>query len=265
LTRALNEQVRRFARALGQARRGGAIGVHRSRVASRRIREILPLLDQPRLAQQVRRVAAALGAVRELDVTRTLLVTVAARYRWDADVVADVRARLDDDRADRHRHVLDELDRARSRALLRALRRAGVGATPEGPALESAVRAGVQRRAANLAVRLRELGMLYVPDRLHEVRIAAKKLRYSLETWRDVHRAPVARDIRTLTNLQALLGDLHDLQVLQAHLGEAPRGARKAEVQRMLADLERECRTLHARVITRSPAWLRLAERVSRP
>ena len=109
LTHALAEQVRRFSRALGRARRGDPTGVHQGRVASRRIREMLPLVaaaDETRARRtrrDVRRVAAALGAVRELDVTLGLLadranlaqeikvrvekLTAAARYRGDDDAV----------------------------------------------------------------------------------------------------------------------------------------------------------------------------------
>ena len=74
LTLAMAEQVQRFTRALARARRGEPTGVHQARVASRRIREILPLVETWELAgedesqrhrrrlKDVRRVAAALRA-----------------------------------------------------------------------------------------------------------------------------------------------------------------------------------------------------------
>jgi CHAD domain-containing protein len=120
-----------------------------------------------------------------------------------------------------------------------------------------------QSRATLLAATLQALGILYVPDRLHAVRLAAKKLRYSLETQRAVRRAAVARDIRTLTTMQEQLGQLHDLQILQDRLRRAPGPAHRVDLRRMNADIERECRALHARIIARVPAWLRMADRIA--
>lgn len=271
----MTEQVERFALALARARRGEPDGVHQARVASRRIREILPLIETWELADEeashrhrrrgkdVRRVAAGLGAVRELDVTLGLLSAAAVRHGWQAAVVADVLAGLEADRVGRLADLVEAVDRVGPRAFLRDLRRAGSGKAPPSTALELAMKTRRQARAAALADTLRVLGTLYVPDRLHAVRLAAKKLRYSLETQRTVRRAAVARDIRTLTAMQEQLGRLHDLQILQDRLGVAPRQAYRAELRRMTADIERECRALHARVIAKAQAWLAMADRLA--
>jgi len=275
LAQALDEQVRRFARAIGRARRSEVTGVHQARVASRRIREMLPLVGGPptgptsderrvrRTRRDVRRIAGALGAVRELDVTRGLLADEEARYAWAAAAVARLRLALDAERRVRHGEFIEALRETGSRALLRDLRRAVAGIAGEADALDQKLDARRRKRAASLALTLRELGTLYVPDRLHAVRVAGKKLRYSLETERAVRRSAVARDIRTLTVMQEHLGRLHDLQVLQDRLRAGARGADASELRRMGADLERECRALHARAITRAPAWLALADRVT--
>src|SRR5437870_11659999 len=54
---------------------GDAAALHQARVASRRIREALPLLAGParKLMRQVRRITRVLGPVRELDVALLLL------------------------------------------------------------------------------------------------------------------------------------------------------------------------------------------------
>jgi len=276
LARALDEQVRRFARAIARARRGDVTGVHQARVASRRIREMLPLIGgapgEPanarrrlrRTRRDIRRIASALGAVRELDVTRGLLTDEAERYAWGAAAAARLRLALDAERGARHGEFIEALREAGSGALLRDLRRAVAGITGDADALGQKLDDRRRKRAAALALAIRELGTLYVPDRLHAVRLAGKKLRYSLEAEGAVRRTAVARDIRTLTALQEHLGRLHDLQVLQDHLRAGARGADAAELRRMGADLERECRALHARAVKRAPAWLGLAERVAR-
>ena len=46
-----------------------------------------------------------------------------------------------------------------------------------------AVEARVARRAAALKHAIDEAGSVYLPERLHAVRIALKKLRYGLELW----------------------------------------------------------------------------------
>lgn len=275
LTRALDEQVRRFAREIGRARRGDVKGVHQARVASRRIREMLPLVGAAgdpanelrrlrRARRDVRRVAGALGAVRELDVTLGLLSDEAARYSWSDAAVARLRLALEAGRRARHGEFIEVLRAGGSRALLRDLRRVAAGITGEADALEQKLDARRRKRAESLVLTLQDLGTLYVPDRLHAVRLAGKKLRYSLETERAVRRSAVARDIRTLTVMQEHLGRLHDLQVLQDRLRAGARGADAAELRRMGADLERECRALHGRALKRAPAWLALAERRSR-
>ena len=268
------EQVQRFTRALGRARRGEPTGVHQARVASRRIREILPLIetwelvdegDSPhrRRRKDVRKIAAALGAVRELDVTLGLLTTASIEYAWQPEVVAEVRAGLESDRTKRLDELLDAIERVGQRSLLRDLRQATAGKAPDRGKLDQAMTARRQSRAALLAATLQALGTLYVPDRLHAVRLAAKKLRYSLETQRAVRRSAVARDIRSLTGMQEQLGHLHDLQVLQDRLRAIARTAHRAELRRMNADIELECRALHARFIGKVQSWVQMADRLS--
>jgi CHAD domain-containing protein len=274
LTEAMAEQVQRFTRALARARRGEPTGVHQARVASRRIREILPLIetwelegdDEPphrRRRKDVRRIAAALGAVRELDVTMGLLTTASIEYAWPSEIVEEIRQGLESDRTARLNELLDSIERVGSRAFLQDLRRATAGKPPDRGTLDQAMTARRQSRAALLAATLQALGTLYVPDRLHAVRLAAKKLRYSLETQRAVRRSAVARDIRALTGLQEQLGHLHDLQILQDRLRALPRTTHRAELRRMNTDLELECRALHARIIAKVQPWLQMADRLS--
>ena len=268
------EQVQRFTRALGRARRGEPTGVHQARVASRRIREILPRVetwelvdeDDPphrRRRKDVRKIAAALGAVRELDVTQGLLTTASIEYAWPSEIVAEIRAGLEADRAKRLDELLEAMEHVGQRSLLKDLRQATTGKAPDRGKLDQAMSARRQSRASLLAATLQALGTLYVPDRLHAVRLAAKKLRYSLETQRAVRRSAVARDIRVLTGMQEQLGHLHDLQILQDRLRLIPRPTNRPELRRMNADLELECRALHARVLAKVQSWIQMADRLA--
>ncbi len=61
-------------------------------------------------------------------------------------------------------------------------------------------------------------GHMYSPEQLHQVRIAAKKLRYAMELAFDAGVKSAAAPVRTVKRAQDTLGRLHDLQVLQAHV-----------------------------------------------
>jgi CHAD domain-containing protein len=106
------------------------------------------------------------------------------------------------------------------------------------------------RRAKGLALALDEAGPVYVPERLHAVRIATKKLRYALEIARDAKIASATPVVRVLKRHQERLGRLHDLQVLLKHVRETEAspgvGSRVNDLTAYADSLDRECRKLHA-------------------
>jgi CHAD domain-containing protein len=51
-------------------------------------------------------------------------------------------------------------------------------------------------------------------EALHQLRIAAKKLRYSLEFFEVCFQQPLTEQLKSLRQLQELLGDLHDCDVM---------------------------------------------------
>ena len=73
-------------------------------------------------------------------------------------------------------------------------------------------------KAADRARRLRdaidEAGSIYLADRLHRVRIEAKKLRYALEIHRELTHSRASARLNRLKHQQDLLGRVHDLEVL---------------------------------------------------
>jgi CHAD domain-containing protein len=90
---------------------------------------------------------------------------------------------------------------------------------------------------------------LFAFDRLHQVRIEAKKLRYVLELIHEFGRVPTLRFVARLKQLQDLLGRLHDLEVVEGYI-QRERGAEErryaAEIDRATSLLELEMRELHA-------------------
>jgi CHAD domain-containing protein len=110
--------------------------------------------------------------------------------------------------------------------------------------------ARLMQRGKRLAAAIDEAGPVYAPDRLHDVRISTKKLRYTLEIARDARIAGVAALLRTLKRHQERLGHLHDLQMLLKHVretGTSPAVGSSVNDLTVYADsLDRECRRLHA-------------------
>lgn len=277
LTQALAAQLTQFTRELSRARRGVPRGVHQARVASRRLREgvgALEALLQAGGARKTRRtlreVTRALGAVRECDVTLALLETEAARHQWPTGSVAALAGSLRRQRQRAQRALIKVVEAGEWREGVDLLKRRLRGSGD--PDLQTEVADGARqrrrRRARALLSHLATLGTLYVPDHLHAVRLASKKLRYALEWERDIGRRAWTRERQMLERVQDQLGEWHDRLVLQEQLHRLRRtedGHRltHADFRQMAAQLERECRAGHAAILARRPALTRLAKRAT--
>jgi CHAD domain-containing protein len=252
-----------FTRLLHKVERGDPRAVHRARVASRRLRELLPVLPadadtSARLSKDLRRVTRALGAIRRLDVMAALVTATppdgSARQRALADLHdALARARQDAYRRARRKDLERDLRRAAKR--LEKLSTRVDGGAPARRHTDQqwrwVVDARIARRAANLERAIDAAGPVYLAGRLHAVRIAVKKLRYAVELA-DADRTTHA-DLTKLKRMQELLGGLHDREDLIGWIrdfqGEAPShdAVVAAALDDLIAALDHECRLLHAR------------------
>lgn len=254
------------------AHSGKVEGVHQARVASRRLREVVPVLgyglDDVRLKplrRDLRDLTRALGPVRELDVTTGMIEALGLDH---ADATRLRVAWLG--RIERQR-------RAPVRALLRALapsvrdtlnRELAAFAAERAASGDQAWRESLAQRLTNrargLRTRIARTGTLYRPEPLHEVRIAVKKLRYALEITADAGLARLARPLRTLKAAQEALGLLHDLDVLFTSLHAVPKTAPGEELQHaaaaVVATLEDQSRRLHARYLRSRAGLVRVAD-----
>src|SRR3954470_20725987 len=226
LVRLLDRRSRALKRQLAAAIAGKDAGVHQARVASRRLREALPVLTEGlqhskagKARRKVRKLTEALGTVRELDVTLHMIDELAERPATPRPALADVRAQVIEER-ERRRTVmlkrLDEVDSAKLARRLLAVRRA-VAAAPNSLGWRSALAVRIARRARRLEKAIADAGQIYEPEALHQVRIAAKKLRYALEIADESGAAPCPGAVRAIKKVQDALGRMHDLQVLQHH------------------------------------------------
>ena len=264
----IRQRLAALSRTLPGARKGDVHAVHQARVATRRIREALPLIAHGRsgksLVKSVRRLTRALGPVRELDVALLNL----DQMRESGEVPAAAIARLRQLVTEERRRVGAEMFRRIQQYNLPKLQKKAVEAARRGPAKAgtrdpgraATAMARASRRADALRAAIDNAAGIYLPDRLHQVRIAVKKLRYALEIARDLSGSRATARIRTLKRVQDLLGRMHDLEMLiartraiQSRAG-APSLKLSGELDRLVRRLENECRRLHVRYMNERKA-----------
>lgn len=244
------------------AQDGDARDTHQARVAARRLAEVLALTgnEGKRLDRDVRNLRRALGATRELDVARLVFDQAALEHRWPATAAERVRKYLDQERRRRHDTVAPALADVSVSRLRQRIRDVGAYAvTVSARTLAARVRQRVATRERGLAKAIARAGAVYDIDTLHDVRLAVKKLRYTLEVAHDALGRRLARRIQALKVQQGLLGNLHDLQVLERHIRAMEvalvghRGPVASAVAAIRSDIDAESRRLHG-------AWLRLTK-----
>ena len=262
--RLARRRLQAFARQVPLAVAGDIEGVHQARVASRRLRELLPLFAvTPRCAPvartlrtHVRRLTRVLGPVREIDVSVMTLDQVTAQHPGLEAAAAAVRDALEGQRVTASARMIDTLASADLDDLsTRTFRLATDLVAPAvrwRMAATLAARIGARWRGVRAA--LSAAGALYAPDRIHRVRIALKKFRYALELAEDVGRLRLRGTIDRLKSLQDVLGLLHDLEVLAASVRDCGSDATESAAQAALADLARalddEIRQHHSRFLS---------------
>jgi CHAD domain-containing protein len=275
----IRQRLRALSRALPAACRGDVTSIHQARVATRRVREALPLVatgaSGRKLERIVRRLTRSLGPVRELDVALLMLEELATAPDVPRAGISRLRQVVHDERRRLHREMAQAVDRCNVEKLTKkavAAARASDRRVAGGAARDPRQRAAAEQRAARRAERLRAAietaAGIYLPDRLHEVRIAVKKLRYAMEIARELSGSRATARILTLKRAQDLLGRMHDLEVLIARTRavqgspNAPSLRLSADLDRLVRRLENEGRQLHGRYIATRPALLAICDYV---
>jgi CHAD domain-containing protein len=251
----VNANIQELLDHLPAVRRAEPEGVHQARVATRRLREGLPLvaISHPDAATSlrriVRRIGRELGRVRELDIMVAQLDTLEQRLPAAAEGIASARRRVRDAQARRRRKAIKALEKLQADRLrplepgdARLLARMRPRATTR--ASRRTLREQIGDRAHDTNAALQHAAGVYFPNRLHTLRVAVKKLRYSVEAAEATGLWQPPRLLRDLRRVQARLGELHDLQVLLEALDgvAAPRREKDAAMLKAViaADLSRE-------------------------
>lgn len=213
-------------------------GVHAMRVATRRLRsalrDFLPLMKKRPLKdalKNLKKIADALGAVRDQDVAMLALekLQAAAEFEQTTEQIKEgikiIREELCNERetaqADLTRTLnADSLIKLREDFTLsfgKALRK-----NKQSRAV-SFNEAGRQAVVASLDELCNLGASFYEPfkiKKLHEMRIAAKRLRYAVELFTACWGERVIPLAAEIARMQSLLGEIHDDDVWLKNLGE---------------------------------------------
>jgi CHAD domain-containing protein len=265
-------------RTLPSARNGNVEAIHQARVATRRMRAALPFITRGskgrKLKKVISRMTRTLGEVRELDVALLNLDELMLDRAVPAEGLRLLRTILSEERQHLYNemvHQIDQidLDKLQHKALDIAHRRVEVLNDASGQKRLRSVVKHSTRRGLALQAALENAGGIYLPDRLHQVRIAVKKLRYVLEIAREMSRSRASARIRTLKSVQDLLGRMHDLEILIMRIralqgsDRAPSLKVSADLDRVVRRLEMECRQLHVRYMAFKTKLLDLCDYVT--
>jgi CHAD domain-containing protein len=261
----LKRRLDAFSRALSGLSRDDVRALHRARVASRRLRELMPVLQfEPatarKLSRRLRKVTLRLGAVRELDVMLMSIDELHVSRRGRGAALGRVGVSVSKDRDRARKRLADRMPTAMKR-LVRKLERRHAALQVEEAGMTRAdarrwrwaVDALVARRAARLTEAMEKAGAVYLPDRLHVVRVALKKLRYATELAQEASGTRDIARLRLLKRGQDVLGRIHDLHLLMDRVRDVqasltpPTLVEWRDLDALIASLEDDCRRLHAR------------------
>lgn len=241
-----SHQIKRLVKFEPGAKAGEVEAVHQMRVATRRLRSLLGALEMiyPKRAckaqrKGLRRLARALGEARNLDVIAALVQASAPNSKSSErmratlmerkeEALTGVRARLAESS---HQELLEGLESLFTQR-----------AEAPSPRLAEALPVMIWERYAALRAFEPDLAHLSV-ERLHDLRIEGKRLRYVLEFFEEPLGKEQTRGlIAKLVTVQDAIGEMHDAELAldeSLGLGEAKalaKGLRKhAEAHREAA------------------------------
>jgi CHAD domain-containing protein len=244
----LRKQARRLARQIKRVGQEVQIEViHQARVAARRltaaIRAFGPLLGnkESRLwKDDVGRALRRLGDARDKDV-QIEFIRQALKQTPERHLRPGIRrllVRLQQQRRQLQPKVLKAARKLGRSGTLKAVRGQAdamaealppAGATIQTPFVFDTARRRIVKRLGELLAYEACLASPAEADRHHQMRIAAKRLRYTMELFRPAYEGDLDASLTAVKKLQELLGDLHDcdvwLQLLPDFLAEETKRA----------------------------------------
>ncbi len=217
-------------------RAGSTQAVHEMRVAARHLEVLLRMFRgfgpswavgaRPRVRGLIKR----LGAVRDCDVQLAYLGTVLTSLAdEERQAFEPMHERLAAQHAEARARLLRALDSPAIRHWMQEWERHVRAGTPGSTRAQRTTTAEVARSlvrdaAQTLRKRARHIGKDSVPDDYHEVRIRAKRLRYTLDAFAELYGEPAQSYTKALGKLQTVLGQFNDASVREKRFTELVTG-----------------------------------------
>lgn len=203
--------------------------IHRMRVASRRVRTTLSVFDRC-LPQKkgrewlahIRKLTRALGQARDTDVQLALLSKILDQIqeRKFKPGVSRLIIRLDQQRLRMQKKVDLALDELKKSKVIEEIQSRFLPYGEVSPGEGAASPALFELSYQNVNERLNEFLSFEVylrqpeyKEELHAMRIAAKRLRYTMEIFAGLYNDNLKNPLRVIRKTQELLGDIHDCDV----------------------------------------------------
>ena len=205
--------------------------LHRMRVASRRLRSLLPLFEDclpgkqtARWRRQLRRVTRALGDARDADVQVVCLLDALKACRDDRHKPGLERLllRFRQQRSVLQAPLVNTLERLASSRRMRRMEMAvryliatsQLYADPESARhTYDRCRGAILRRLQAVLAAAATIRGPHSNTELHTTRIEVKRLRYTLQAFAPIYPDSFNDAIRTARRLQDVLGNVHDCDV----------------------------------------------------
>lgn len=196
--------------------------VHRMRVALRRLKstlsdfkDVLTVREYEAAVVYVRKLLRALGSARDID---TKLECLRLLYAGDAAAsfrrgIVEIMDELMEDRGETQPKILKTLTRIKQKQIFKAVLRLKPTLDDTGVTLDEWAKSRVITRLDklfSLEPFMRRPGCV---KELHDMRIAAKNLRYTLENLEDLYGRRVRPFSESAMRVQRALGQVHNFDV----------------------------------------------------
>ena len=255
--------------------------LHRMRVSSRRLREAfrvfkgqLPRKQTKKWRRCIREVGKILGKARELDIQLRFLSQVRAGFRDPASSAGfrELAELLSNRRKKVQKRLAGALNDPATEKMLSGLS-AYLNKLPSPPKSSSkeCVRL-VSKRLARLLGYKPYVARPEMADEMHQMRIAAKRLRYTLEICRPTLGNRSKTFLASARAVQDVLGDLHELDVWLDYLPKVMEEHKSRDIRGAAERLQQRCRRLRAQThrqfvglwkrIEREKVWEQLRKKI---
>ena len=206
--------------------------LHKTRVATRKLRATLPIFKScfsektyKRSLKTIKKAARMLGAARDLDVE----ISFIEDYQKTLDDsnkkgINVLLTELKEKRIGLQKSIAKGLEKVEAVAVLNDLKEVCIEAAVEK--CQQVDKSRIMAKASwNIAIRLDDLLSMHryvnqeaAENKHHEMRIYAKKLRYTMETFAPIYDNQLAEQIKTIRSFQDILGAMHDYDVWRTQI-----------------------------------------------